>query len=150
MAETSKITTEELLELLFMESSLERLMNSDRSSLTLPGFAEYITALCARREEPPERVIRRADLEKSYGHQLFSGRRSPSRDTVLRLAFGLELDYEGTQELLKVARKSRLHPKVKRDMVLIYCLYHGYTLVRCQNALLEYGLPVLGEGKQYE
>ncbi len=150
MAETSKITTEELLELLFMESSLEHLMNSDRSSLTLPGFAEYITALCARREEPPERVIRRADLEKSYGHQLFSGRRSPSRDTVLRLAFGLELDYEGTQELLKVARKSRLHPKVKRDMVLIYCLYHGYTLVRCQNALLEYGLPVLGEGKQYE
>lgn len=145
-----RINTEELLRMMFMESSLDHLMSRERDSLTLPGFADYITALCRQRQEPPERVINRADIEKSYGHQLFSGKRSPSRDTVLKLAFGFEMGYEDAQELLKVARKSLLHPKVKRDMVLVFCLQHRYTLVDTQIALQRYQLPLLGEGGRNE
>ena len=149
MTVDTKMNTEELLRLLFMESGLEHLMNRDSGS-ELPGFSEYITALCRKREEAPERVIGRADIEKSYGHQLFSGKRNPSRDTVLKLAFGFEMGYEETQELLKIARKSLLYPRVKRDMVLVYCLHHGYTLVDTQIVLQEYKLPLLGEGNRNE
>ena len=148
MSEEQKISTDELLHLLFMESSLEHLMTRNASSQSLPEFPEYIAMLCKNRGEPPERVINRANIEKSYGHQLFSGRRSPSRDTVLQLAFGFELDYEASQTLLKIARKSLLHPKVKRDMVLVFCLHHHYTVVECQMALQQYGLPLLGEGNR--
>ncbi len=144
------MTTEELLKLLFMESSLEHLMKRDTGSVQLPSFSDHISALCRSRGEVPEKVIKRADIEKSFGHQLFSGRRNPSRDTVLQLAFGFEMDYEAAQELLKIARKSLLHPKVKRDMVIVYCLQHRYSLVDCQLALQEYGLPLLGEGKRNE
>ncbi len=142
--------TDELLRLLFMESSLEHLLTENESSFSLPDFCDYITTLCRNRNEPPERVINRTNIEKSYGHQLFSGRRSPSRDTVLQLAFGFEMGYEEAQNLLKAARKSLLYPKVKRDMVLIYCLHHHYTLVDCQLTLQKYGLPLLGEGNRNE
>lgn len=145
-----EMKTDELLRLLFMESSLERLMEKDPSSLSFPSFPDYITALCKKRDEPPERVINRANIEKSYGHQLFNGRRNPSRDTVLQLAFGFEMDYEAAQELLKIARKSLLHPKVKRDMVLVFCLQHRYSVVDCQVALQKYQLPLLGEGNRNE
>ena len=144
------INTDELLRLLFMESNLEHLMSRNASNQSLPSFPEYITALCKKRDEPPERVINWANIEKSYGHQLFNGRRSPSRDTVLQLAFGFEMDYEAAQELLKIARKSLLYPKVKRDMVLIFCLHRNYTIVECQVALQQYGLPILGEGNRNE
>lgn len=150
MTEESKLSTEELLRLLFMESSLEHLMSRDVDSVQLPAFSDYITALCRQRGEPPERVINRTNLERSYGHQLFSGRRSPSRDTVLQLAFGFGMDYEAAQELLKIARKSLLHPRVKRDMVLVFCLHHQYSIVDCQIALEQYGLPLLGEGNRNE
>lgn len=145
-----EMSTDELLRLLFMESSLEHLMTKDASSSYFPGFSDYITALCKKRNEPAERVINRANIEKSYGHQLFSGRRNPSRDTVLQLAFGFEMDYEAAQELLKIARKSLLHPKVKRDMVLAFCLQHHYTIVDCQMALQQYRLLLLGEGNRNE
>lgn len=145
-----EIKTDELLRLLFMESSLEHLMTKDASGLSFPRFSDYITALCRQRDEVPERVINRANIEKSYGHQLFNGRRNPSRDTVLLLAFGFEMDYEAAQELLKIARKSLLHPKVKRDMVLVFCLQHHYSVVDCQLALQEYHLPLLGEGNRNE
>lgn len=150
MNEEPKISTDELLRLLFMESSLEHLITKSESSLSLPSFPDYITLLCKKRDEPPERVINRADIEKSYGHQLFSGRRSPSRDTVLQLAFGFEMDFEAAQGLLKIARKSLLYPKVKRDMVVVFCLHHHYTVTECQTVLQQYGLPLLGEGNRNE
>ncbi len=144
------MASDELLQLLFMESSLEHIMRQDTGDLLLPSFADYITALSQKRREAPERIINRANLDKSYGHQLFSGRRNPSRDTVLQLAFGFEMDYEATQELLKIARKSLLHPKVKRDMVLVFCLHHHYSVIDCQLALQQYQLPLLGEGNRNE
>ncbi len=150
MADDKKLSTDQLLDLLFMESNLERLMEKGSESLGMPDFPDYISALCRQRGEVPERVINRANIEKSYGHQLFSGRRKPSRDTVLQLAFGFEMDYNAAQELLKIARKSLLHPKVKRDMVIVFCLQHGSSIVECQLALEKYGLPLLGEGGRNE
>ena len=149
MAEESYRSTDEILRQMFAEPSLEHWMEKEASDVRFPCFADYITELCRRRGEPPERVINRANLEKSYGHHLFTGRRNPSRDTVLRLAFGFGLNYEGTQELLKVARKSPLYPRVKRDMILAYCLHHQYSLSACQEALQQYALPLLGEGSRY-
>ena len=65
----------------------------------------------------------------SYGHRLFSGERNPSRDTALRLAFALEQDFDGVQQLLKFARAAVLHPRVKRDAVIAYCLHNHKTLM---------------------
>jgi hypothetical protein len=148
MAETVRLETDEILRLLFSEPNLEHWMTSEASGVTFPSFSEYITALCTRRGEPSERVINRANIEKSYGHHLFTGRRNPSRDTVLQLAFGFELDYAGTQELLKAARKSALYPRIKRDMVIAWCIHHRCSVTECQEALQQYGLPLLGEGNR--
>ena len=139
--------SEELLQLLFMESSLDHLMTMDTDEMLLPTFAEYITQMAKKSGEAPERIINRANLDKSYGHQLFRGIRNPSRDTVLMLAFGFKADFTRAQALLKVARKTPLHPKVKRDMVIIFCLQHGYSIVETQIALSEYGLPLIGGRK---
>ncbi len=145
-----KLSTEELLKLLFIESSLDQLLARGSTSFGFPELSDYISSLCRQRGEAPERIIRRANIEKSYGHQIFSGRRSPSRDTVLQLAFGFEMDYETAQELLKIARKSLLHPRVKRDMVVVFCLQHHLSVVDCQIYLDKYGLPLLGEGNRNE
>ncbi len=150
MEDNNQLSTEELLRLLYMESSLEHLLTKSESSVQLPSFSDYISALCRERGEPAERIINRANIEKSYGHQLFSGRRKPSRDTALQLAFGFQLDYQGAQALLKAARKNLLYPKVRRDMIVIYCLHHRSDVLECQVLLEQYGLPLLGEGGRNE
>ena len=142
----NRLSTEELFSLLFQTSSLPLFLEEKGSVITLPVFHEYIASLCAEQNEVPEHIIQRAGLEKSFGHQLFSGRRTPSRDTVLQLAFGFSLSVTDTQELLKVARKSPLYPRVKRDSVIIYCLYHGKSFVDTQIILHDLDLPILGDG----
>ena len=147
-ADQNRLSTEELLALLFKAPSLPLFLESRESDLMLPDFHDYISALCAERNEVPEHIIQRAGLEKSFGHQLFSGRRAPSRDTVLQLAFGFSLTVAGTQELLKIAGKSPLYPRVKRDSAIIYCLYHGVSFIDAQIILDDLDLPVLGGGRK--
>ena len=67
MNKEKDLNSEELLRLLFMESSLEHLMTMDTEEVGMPTLAEYITQLARSMGEAPEMVINRADLDKSYG-----------------------------------------------------------------------------------
>ncbi len=147
MGDNKRITTEELLRMLFQERNLEQFLQRNEEAWRTVSFAEYLSLWCKRQGQVPEQVIRRANLEKSFGHQLFSGKRNPSRDTVLQLAFALEADVPQAQEMLRVARKSTLYPRIKRDTVIIYCLHNHVSLMDTEIILEELGLPILG-GKE--
>ncbi len=144
MSDTGRISTEELLALLFKERSLEHFFKTNEEACRMPSFSDYLNAWCRERGEVPEQVIRRANLEKSFGHQLWRGTRNPSRDTVLKLALAMEADFSGAQEMLRLARHSQLYPRIRRDAAVIYCLHKHISLVDAQIILQDLGLPLLG------
>lgn len=137
------VTTGMLWAKLFKTPSVSQFITENKEELDLPSFSEYITSLCKKRGENPEQVIKRGCIERSFGHRLFRGTRNPSRDTVLQLAFGLELGAEETQQLLKIARMSALHPKVKRDAAIAHCLHNHVGIIKAQQILLELDLPLI-------
>ena len=147
---STSITTQELWAKLFRSSSAERFLADSGEALELPAFSDYITELCKAKGEKPERVLKRGDIESSYGHRLFAGGRNPSRDTVLQLAFGLELDADAAQQLLKVARAAPLHPRVKRDAVIAFCLHHHRPIIEAQQLLSENNIQILGGNRHGE
>jgi len=141
-----KIDTDTLLQRLMKTTSIGRFLrryNTDANRF--PALSEYITDLCAKKGVSAESVIKKADIERTYGHKFFNGSRIPSRDKVLQLAFGFELNFEQTQRLLTVARQSLLHPRVKRDAVIIFVLKKGYGLAEAQAVLNDLSLPALGK-----
>ena len=142
---SQNLSTQELWARLFQAASPDLILNSPLSGEDLPPLSEYLKALCKARGEKAERILKRADIESSYGHRIFSGQRNPSRDTMLQLAFGFELDVEETQQLLKIARATALHPRVKRDAVIAFCLHHHYSLVDTQQILFNNDMPTIGE-----
>lgn len=150
LEQVSRVRTSTLLRQLFKTRDLMEFMEQNAEEMRLPSFSEYISGLCTKRGEPPERVIRRANIDRSFGHQLFKGVKRPSRDTVLQLVFGFEADAEAAQELLKYAGMSALYPRVKRDAAILYCLHHHFTIVETQNVLHEMKLPLIGGGNQHE
>lgn len=140
-------STSKLLRLLFKAPNLEQFIRNNLEEMQLLSFSEYITELCKKQGNVAERIIKRANIERSFGHQIFRGSRNPSRDTVLQLAFGFEADVETAQELLKFARMSALYPRMKRDAAIIYCLHHHFSVMETQQVLYEMGLPLLGNGE---
>jgi len=141
---TTSIETSAMWAQLFSSPTVDSYLAKAGNGYELPPFSDYINELCRIKNESPEKVIKRACIERSYGHRLFKGSRNPSRDTVLQLAFGFELSTDETQQLLKIARMSALHPKVKRDAIIAHCLYNGIGIVEAQQLLLDHNLPLLG------
>ena len=146
-----KVDTDTLLRRLMKTASLGRFLRRyDSDENRFPALSEYLTGLCAEKGVTAESVINKANIERTYGHKFFNGSRMPSRDKVLQLAFGFELNFEQTQKLLTVARQSPLHPRVKRDAVIIFVLKKGYSLIEAQAILSDFDLPVLGKEQLYE
>jgi len=118
--------------------------------LQKPEFDKYVKKLCEERGISAESVINDSAIERTYGHQLFNGTRKPSRDKVIQIAIGFGLDYEETQQLLQIADKSQLYPRIKRDATIIFAINNQLPIQKTQELLASYGLTVLGGSSQYE
>lgn len=141
--------TSTLLRRIFKAADLHSFLDENGKSLVAPTFTECLETLCRERSAVREHVIGCAGIERGFGHQLFRGARKPSRDNVLRLAFGFGLDLDGTQALLRAARRTPLYPRIKRDSAIIYGLTHHNTIIEIQASLSDLGLTALG-GERYE
>jgi hypothetical protein len=139
-----KIQTSTLLKRLFKTRNLHTFLEQNQTSMQVSDFSAYITQLCAERDLVPERVIKQAQIERTYGHQLFNGTRKPSRDKALQLAFGFGLTVDETQKLLQIACKGALYPRIKRDAVILHCLARQKNLFETQDALAAFSLTLLG------
>jgi hypothetical protein len=111
----------------------------------LPAFCDYLKTLCRENKIQPGRIIDRANISRTFGHQLFSGARNPTRDRVIQLAFGFGMNFEQTQKLLTIARKSTLNPRVRRDAIVIFGFMHGRNILDVQSMLFDSGMAILGE-----
>jgi len=146
-----KPDTDALLVRLLKTTSLSRFLKRYETDMnSLPTFGEYISNLCAEKGLSAESVIKKAGIERTYGHKFFNGTRTPSRDKVLQLAFGFEMNLEQTQKLLSIAKQSPLHPKVKRDAVIIFVLKEELGIDEAQSMLHELGLSALGKERGNE
>lgn len=88
-------------------------------------------------------LARRAGCSTVYVHQVFSGRRCPSRDKTLCLCVGMGASMDETQHLLKAAGYAALYPASRRDSVIIFGLAHGYTLAEIDEKLYACKLDTL-------
>jgi hypothetical protein len=138
-----------LLRRLFKTANIKSYVKYYAVKTSTAPFHTYINNLCEKNEILPAHVIKKSGIERTYGHHLFSGARKPSRDKVIMLAFGFEMDYKKAQELLKIGQKRPLHPKIMRDAVIIYALTHGLPVVDVQITLGELELPLLGKEERY-
>lgn len=146
--QAQKVTTRTLMQRLFRTSAFAHYKSHYDGELKAPTLSQYVTELCKKRGQTHEEIIRRAGLDRVYGHQIFSGLRMPTRDKVIQLAFGFGMDDEEAQALLKIARKSALYPRIERDAALLFCLHKRMSFWDAQDMLSELELPMMGKEQQ--
>ncbi len=143
----AKVNTNTLMKRLFKASDLDSYLQGNENELQLPDFSALLKQYSEQRKLLPAQVIERAQIERTYGHQLFNGTRRPSRDKVLQLCLGLGLHVEEAQQLLRAAGKSQLYPRLKRDAVILFGIQRGLPVLAVQESLTRYGLTLLGGQK---
>lgn len=71
---------------------------------------------------PHTEIIRKLNVERSYGYQLLNGRRVPTREQIVKIGLIMKLSFEEVQRLLKIAGKETLYARNLTDARIIYSL----------------------------
>ena len=104
------------------------------------SFHQILNELIAEKGMSVADVIRGSGLTKPYVHKIFNGKTNkPSRDKLIALGFGLKLNSDELNELLKTAEYRELHPKVMRDAIILKSLQQGKSVFQTDEELDKYG-----------
>lgn len=136
-------TTEELLNTLKHSVSITSYLSQEQDNLKTLPLHTYLNDIFAEKEISPSQCIRNSGLDRTYCYQIFSGRKPPSRDKVLALCFGLSLDVEDTQLLLKSTGYTQLYPRNERDSIIIFALQRNASILEANELLLDLGYEIL-------
>ena len=128
-------STGQLNQELMQASSLGEYVSENRDAFSEQAVSQLLSELYEKKSISKAALARRAGMSEVYLHQVFSGRRNPSRDRLLCLCLGLEATLEETQELLRQAGFAQLYPRHKRDAVISYGLVHGISLGEINDRL---------------
>ena len=138
-----KKPTDQLMETLTNSPSIDEYLKSQQDYLINSTLALYLNQLIEDMQLKKSQVIKAAELNEIYGYQIFSGKRFPSRDKLIALAFGMSLSFEETQQLLKYGGFSPLYPKNERDSIIIWGIKHKFSICQINEKLYDFSKETL-------
>lgn len=128
-------STGDLGQELMSQPDLDAYIRENSELFAVQDFAALLAALYDKKDISKAALARRAGISEVYLHQVFSGRRNPSRDRLVCICVGLGASLEETQTLLKHGGYARLYPRVKRDAIISHGLIHGTELNEINDKL---------------
>lgn len=132
-----KKRTEDLMQDLMESKSIDEYVKNSSNHFVDTEISNELNAILKSKGLIKSEVIKKADINEIYGFQIFSGIRNPSRDKLIALCFGMELDVDETQSLLKVAGFAQLYPKKKRDSIILFGIKNRKNIMVVNESLFE-------------
>lgn len=127
--------TDSLQQELMSTPNLNDFLASNSESFQCENVADYLAVLLSQKDLSKATVARRAEMSEIYLHQIFAGRRKPSRNRLLCICYGLGATANEAQELLKLCGLAQLYPKNRRDAIILFGMAHGSTLSEINDKL---------------
>ncbi len=109
-----------------------------------PELTSLVKEIMRKKGKDCAEMSEDALISRSFGYQIISGIRVPSRDIVLRLALSMGCDLTTTQRLLTLSDRGILYPRKKRDAVLISAIIRNLGVEKTDELLRQSGLePII-------
>ena len=139
---TQDKTTDELMNEI-KSKRLDRYLEANSSEFTEITLHEYICNIIKEKGLQKSKVVARSGLNRIYAYQIFAGKRMPSRDKLISVGFGLQLDLDGMDKLLRQAGYSPLYARNKRDSVIIYAVINKKSIFAVNEMLFDNNFEIL-------
>ena len=139
-----KRRTQALLEYLETSQNVEQVLEAKEADFVAEPLPDALISLLEKKKLTRAEAIRNSFLNNIYGHQIFQGVRTPSRDKLLALGFGMKLEFDEMDNLLKTQGYARLYARNERDAIIIYGFLHHIGIMDVNTMLYEKELDTLG------
>ena len=131
--------TDELQSALMDAPNLDAFLKENEGCFIRQSVQEILNQLFLKTQLSKAELARRSGISAVYLHQVFSGRRTPSRDRLICLAIGLSATLDELQAMLRRAGLAELYPKNRRDAIILYGISQQDTLHQINEQLFEMG-----------
>lgn len=108
----------------------------------------HLSLLSDQKGMSPAQVARDSLFDRKYIYQIFSGEKTPSRNKLIAIAFGLHLSAEEAQTMLKVSENRELYVRDERDAIILFALQRSMSISEANDLLYDHGFEVLGIPKE--
>ena len=127
--------TDDLQQELIRSSNLNRFLSENQQQFCSERIADCLNDLFQKKNISKAMLAKRAGISEIYLHQIFAGRRNPSRNRLICLCYGLGASIDETQDLLRRCGFAQLYPKLRRDAIIYYGLVHQVDLFEISDKL---------------
>ena len=128
-------STDDLKQELMEQANLDQYITENEAYFVETDLTGVLAKLYEKCGFSKAELARRAGMSEVYLHQVFSGRRRPSRDRLLCLCIGMKAGLEEVQQLLRKAGHAPIYPRIKRDVIIIHGILYGTPLAEINDKL---------------
>lgn len=121
---------------LMSEAGIDSYIKDNQMFFSDQSVAELLNDLYGKKSVTKAALARDAGISEVYLHQVFSGRRHPSRDRLLCICICMGATFDEIQKLLREASFAQLYPKIKRDAIISYGIIHQVGLREINEKLV--------------
>lgn len=135
--------TKEMTKKLVSAEEYEEFYEINRENFIDITLAEFLLE-CMIKKNLTVAQIAKATGTGDYLYKLINGKKkNPSRDILIRLAFGMNMTPEEIATLMRITHFHELDSRNKRDAAILFCLSKEYDLQRTNEMLCELQLRTL-------
>lgn len=126
-----------LISMHYSPEEVEQIMRRER--ILFPTIASVLNELLGKKNMRVEEVAGFAGIDPATIYRIMNRQRNPSRNTLIRLALGMNLSFDETQVLLKSGNCSALSGAKKRDLIIIHGIINKMDYSEVNDALEKSG-----------
>ncbi len=130
-----KKPTDELMKELLASNNINQYIKQNEQHFVDLTIAEFLNEYVKAKKLVKSQIFKDSELNEIYGYQIFSGSRTPSRDTLISLCIGMGMTLEEAQATLKISNFAVLYPKNKRDSIIIHGISSNQKVFEINNTL---------------
>lgn len=131
--------TDDLNQELMSTNDLNSFLSENENNFETVNVQNALNEIFKNKNISKAELAARAHVSEVYLHQIFSGRRTPTRDKVLCLCIGLAATLDETQGILKKSGYAQLYTKVRREAIIMHGIINGDSVSHINDKLKENG-----------
>ena len=129
--------TDDLIEQLkLQDASYEDYLANNEDSFIVNDITIFWQKCIKKSKMAKIDIINGADIGYTYFYNIIGDKSIPARDTIIKIFLSMAIGLEDCQCALGLYNWAALHPKNKRDSILIYALTHHLSLYETEELLL--------------
>lgn len=141
-------STDELNHEIKDATNIEDYLVRNKENMLTSNLPEYLNRILTQKGLKRADVMRNSQLGRAYVYQIFSGKKTPSRDKLIAIAFGMGLSDDETQEMLKLTCNRELYARDERDALILFALQKKKTVFEVNESLVDHGFSILDTTKE--